>query len=63
MKRVILIFVLLSVNTFAQTVYKTPSGEKYHAQTCRYVKNVSTAMDISEAQSKGFSACKQCKPT
>lgn len=58
----IISFLLLSVNSFAQTVYKTPSGEKYHTATCRYVKNVSTAMDISEARSRGLSACKQCNP-
>ena len=26
----------------AQTVYKTPSGSKYHLASCRMVKNVSS---------------------
>lgn len=46
----------------AQTVYKTPSGSKYHTATCRYVKNVSNAVNIDDAQKMGLSACSQCNP-
>lgn len=45
-----------------QTVYKTPSGAKYHTATCRYVKNVSEKLSIQEAKKRGLSPCSQCKP-
>jgi len=47
----------------AQTVYKTPSGKKYHTATCRSVKNVSEGLSISAAQSRGLTACLICNPT
>lgn len=54
---------LLSVSAaVAQTVYKTPSGEKYHTATCRYVKNVSSKLTVAEARKIGLSPCKQCRP-
>lgn len=46
----------------AQTVYKTPSGEKYHTATCRYVKNVSSKLTVAEARRRGLSPCMQCRP-
>ena len=46
----------------AQTVYKTPSGKKYHTANCRYVKNVSTEVTVAEARKIGLSACSQCRP-
>lgn len=46
----------------AQTVYKTPSGKKYHTATCRYVKNVSQKMTIAEVQRIGLDPCSQCNP-
>ncbi|WP_333853388.1 DUF5763 domain-containing protein [Epilithonimonas sp.] len=46
----------------SQTVYFTPSGEKYHTANCRMVKNVSNKTDLSSALEKGLSACKICKP-
>ena len=59
-----LFFLLFSlVQLSAQTVYKTPSGNKYHTSTCRFVKNVSHALDIAEARSKGLTACSVCRPT
>lgn len=53
---------LFSQSTSSQTVYKTPSGGKYHTPQCHYVKNVSNAMSISRAIEMGLEACKQCKP-
>jgi hypothetical protein len=58
----ILALLLLSVSVKAQTVYKTPSGEKYHLATCRMVKNVSEEITISQARELGLQACKICKP-
>lgn len=63
MKYIISICFLLSVWVCsAQTVYKTPSGSKYHTATCRYVKNVSNGMQIADAKKMGLSACSQCNP-
>lgn len=47
---------------FSQTVYKTPSGKKYHTSTCSTVKNVSHAVNIQDAKRQGLTACKVCNP-
>lgn len=54
--------ILFCLQLYAQTVYKTPSGTKYHTAQCRYVKNVSHKMSVTEAQEKGLSPCSQCNP-
>lgn len=59
----IIIFLLLSVSAKAQTVYKTPSGTKYHLAGCHTVKNVSQKMSLEEAIELGLGACKICKPS
>ena len=47
----------------AQSVYKTPYGEKYHRYECRSVKNVSEKISIKSAVSEyGLRPCKICKP-
>ncbi|RYZ44293.1 MAG: hypothetical protein EOP49_27455, partial [Sphingobacteriales bacterium] len=46
----------------AQTVYKTPSGAKYHLESCRMVKNVSQKISLEKAVELGLTACKICKP-
>lgn len=58
-----------SDNTTSQTntgyiVTVTRTGEKYHTSTCRYVKNKTdtTTYSLSVAKSKGYTACKICKP-
>jgi len=58
----ILALLLLSVSLKAQTVYKTPSGEKYHLATCHMVKNVSEKITVEEAKQLGLQPCKICKP-
>ncbi|OJU23520.1 MAG: hypothetical protein BGN92_09350 [Sphingobacteriales bacterium 41-5] len=52
----------LSVGLEAQTVYKTPSGAKYHTANCRMVKNVSSKVSLKDAAASGLTACKICKP-
>ncbi|MEO8770195.1 MAG: hypothetical protein ABI402_08925 [Ferruginibacter sp.] len=47
---------------FSQTVFKTPSGAKYHLATCRMVKNVSQEITIAEARELGLTPCKICNP-
>ena len=57
---ILFLFSVFSVS--AQKVYRTPSGEKYHTATCRYVKNVSNGLDIKDAIDMGLTACSQCNP-
>jgi len=59
----LLIFSGISIKTIsAQSVYKTPSGTKYHLSTCRMVENVSEKITIQEAIKLDLSPCKICKP-
>jgi uncharacterized repeat protein (TIGR02543 family) len=44
------------------TVYVTPSGSKYHRSNCRTIRGSKTAMRISDASSRGYTACKVCNP-
>lgn len=58
----ILIAIVLSMAVKAQTVFKTPSGKKYHLASCKMVKNVSEEITISEAKELGLEPCKICNP-
>jgi hypothetical protein len=56
-KYFVLVFIILlgTSHVQSQTVYKTPSGKKYHIASCRMVENVSSALTVAEP-------CKICKP-
>ena len=43
-------------------VYTTSSGSKYHTYSCRYVKNSRKEITLEQAQKRGLSPCKVCKP-
>ncbi|MDQ6762190.1 MAG: DUF5763 domain-containing protein [Bacteroidota bacterium] len=58
----IIIFLLISASAHAQTVYKTPSGAKYHTAECHTVKNTSTVITLEEANKLGLQPCKICHP-
>ena len=58
----LVVLLLLSVSVKAQTVFKTPSGAKYHLATCRMVKNVSEEITVSKAREAGLQPCKICNP-
>ena len=62
MKYFTFFLLIFSINSFAQIVYKTPSGSKYHLSNCRMVKNVSSATTVERALKSGLSPCKICKP-
>lgn len=63
MKYLHLLYILLfTINAQCQNVYKTPSGKKYHLDTCRMVTNVSKTISISDALEVGLTPCKICKP-
>ena len=51
-----------SLGVKSQTVYKTPSGAKYHLATCRMVENVSQEITLGEAVENGLAPCKICNP-
>ena len=56
----LLLFIPFSSN--GQTVYKTPSGKKYHLATCRMVNNVSSEISLSDAAQLNLEPCKICNP-
>ncbi|TDX85942.1 DUF5763 domain-containing protein [Epilithonimonas xixisoli] len=63
MKSISILFFLFSfVFANSQTVYYTPSGQKYHTENCRMVKNVSNKTDLNSVLERGLSACKICQP-
>ncbi len=62
MKFLTVFLFFLTVNLTAQTVYKTPTGTKYHLSDCRMVKNVSSALSVEKALKEGFAPCKICEP-
>ncbi len=53
---------IISGTLAAQSVYKTPSGNKYHLSSCRMVKNVSSSLDLEKALRSGLLPCKICRP-
>lgn len=59
----IILFIFISLICKSQTVYKTPSGAKYHLASCRMVNNVSKELSIPDAIKIGIQPCKICKPS
>ncbi len=57
-----LLFLLFSFPLIAQTVYRTPSGTKFHTANCRSIKNVSSQINIDDAYKLQLSPCSICKP-
>ena len=58
----LILFVFGFVALQTQSVFRTPSGRKYHAADCRTVKNVSEKISIEEARALGLTACLVCHP-
>ncbi|MDE6905399.1 MAG: MBL fold metallo-hydrolase [Lachnospiraceae bacterium] len=46
----------------AVIVYITDTGEKYHRDTCRFVKDGSREISLDDAQDNGYEPCKVCRP-
>ncbi|KMQ67471.1 hypothetical protein ACM39_13625 [Chryseobacterium sp. FH2] len=63
MKYLVSILIFISFTLKCQTVYRTPSGTKYHLSSCRMVKNVSSGLDVSKALEQGLQPCNICKPS
>lgn len=51
-----------TAETVSRTVYTTATGKKYHRAGCRYLKNSSYSISLSDAQSKGYAPCAVCNP-
>ncbi|MDR4954810.1 hypothetical protein REB14_21725 [Chryseobacterium sp. ES2] len=62
MKYLISILLFLAVSVKGQTVYRTPSGTKFHTSSCRMVKNVSSSLSVNKALEIGLQPCKICNP-
>ena len=45
-----------------ETVYITRTGEKYHRDSCRYLKKSKKSIKLSKAVDNGYTPCKVCKP-
>ena len=43
-------------------VYVTKTGEKYHANGCRYLSKSKIEITLDKAKSRGFDPCSVCKP-
>jgi hypothetical protein len=58
----VLAFLLITtVSAFAQTVYSSNKGEKYHTADCRLSGNAE-GMTVANAKKAGKKACEMCKP-
>lgn len=58
-----LVFLLCTSFANAQSVYKTPTGKKYHLASCRMVENVSKKLvDTADITAHGLTPCKICHP-
>ena len=51
-----------TITARSQSVYKTPSGKKYHLASCRMVENVSEKLTVKQALELYLEPCKICKP-
>lgn len=58
----ILLLLYFAIAASGQSIYKTPSGKKYHLGTCRMVKNVSEKITPEKAKALGLEACLICRP-
>lgn len=63
-----IIFLLLLIQSCAfsqtqkDTVFITRTGEKYHRETCQYLRYSSYSITKEEAIERGYTPCSVCKP-
>ena len=56
-----LTFLATTSFVFAEDVYVTKQGKKYHKSDCRFIKNRdSQKIDIEDAKAKGLEPCGRC---
>jgi len=58
----LLILLSFTLSAIGQSIYKTPSGKKYHLADCRMVNNVSEKITPQKAIQLGLEPCKICRP-
>ena len=52
-----------ATSVFAQDVYITANGKKYHKENCRFIKNREvTKIEEKDAVTKGLEKCSKCFP-
>lgn len=57
----LLIGLMMQTSVFADEVFVTQHGAKYHKATCRLVKNkTSTALEKEAAIEKSYTPCRRC---
>ncbi len=55
------LMIMSSTLVFAQTVYATKNGKKYHQAECPLVNKKSpVAISMEEAQGRGLTPCSRC---
>ncbi len=45
-----------------ETVYVTRTGKRYHRDGCQYLRSSRIPMSLKDAQAKGYTPCKVCRP-
>ena len=58
----LMMFLSATTFAFAEDVFVTQKGSKYHKKECRLIKNRENVikMEKSEAIEKGYNPCKRC---
>ena len=58
----LIVSMVIAGNAVAQTVYTTKTGEKYHKETCQYLKYSKIEVQLIDAKELGYDPCSVCKP-
>lgn len=45
-----------------ETVYVTRTGKRYHRDGCRYLSASRFAMSLEDAEARGYTPCRVCRP-
>ena len=55
-------FMSISVLSFAEIVYKTPRGKRYHKKECKLIRKKEKLVEIDKeaAEEKGLKPCRVC---
>ncbi|MEA4846996.1 MAG: hypothetical protein VB106_07175, partial [Clostridiaceae bacterium] len=53
----------LDLEPEGSTVFITRTGIRYHKGNCRYLRKSRIPINIEEAEGKGYTPCKVCKPS
>ncbi len=58
----LMVFLSATTHAFAEDVFVTPRGAKYHKEICRLVKDKDniTKLEKKEAIEEGYEPCKRC---